>query len=93
VLVAVLQEVMCGENHDLDVASLDTLSGTLSGTILAEDIPGYLRTDAHPFRLEGSRAMIKPAGKIRLAPHAYPRVGPLFGYRCVNQQIYICTPA
>ena len=86
VLVGILEAIVVGENHNLDADSEGTLSG---GGITAEDMPGFLRSDtSYPFRLDGSFAQIKHAGERGNIPHAYPRVGPLFGYSCHNRKIY-----
>ena len=86
VLVGILETIVVGENHNLDAASEGTLSGQ---GIAPENMPGYLRTDdAYPFRLDSSFSQIKHAGEIGNIPHAYPRVGPLFGYQCHNRKIF-----
>jgi hypothetical protein len=77
VLVGLLETIVVGENHNLDVGSRGTTSGE---GIAAADMSGYLQSEsAYPFRLDGSMAQIKHAGERGNIPHAYPRVGPLFG--------------
>ena len=86
VLVGILNEIVTGENHNLDADSAGTLSGE---GITPEQMPGWLASDdAYPFRLDGSFAQIRRAGERGNIPHAYPRVRPLFGYQCHNRKIY-----
>ena len=86
VLVGILQEIVSGENHNLDADSAGTLSGE---GVTPEQMPGFLSSDdAYPFRLDGSFSQIRRAGQHGNIPHAYPRVGPLFGYQCHNRKIY-----
>ena len=81
VVVEILSAIVTGENHQLTFDK--------SGPIDAEDMPGYLSTeDSYPFRCENSFSIIRKAGNRGQSPHAYPRVGPLFGYQCHNQKIY-----
>tara|TARA_B100001013_G_C24605151_1_gene440665 strand:+ start:223 stop:1062 length:840 start_codon:yes stop_codon:yes gene_type:complete len=80
-IVEILEAIATGENHQLTVEK--------PGPIAPQDMPGYLQTeDAYPFRCDGSFSVVRPAGKRGLSPHAYPRVGPLFGYQCHNKKIY-----
>jgi hypothetical protein len=80
-VVGILNAIVTGENHQL--------TKDREGPIEPEDMPGYLETeDAYAFRCESSAMFIKKAGGRGQSPHAYPRVGPLFGYQCQNQKIY-----
>lgn len=80
-IIDILSAIVTGENRQLTKDD--------EGPFAPEEMPGYLGTDdAYPFRCESSFFLMKEAGIRGQSPHAYPRVGPLFGYQCHNKKIY-----